>query len=555
MQDANLSNSLRNTTTEAKGLLTVLNDIKNRAKPADGERTFFDGLGDAAKNFKGSLTDVVNQASLFDDAVIKASRTLGQSVVFARELEDRFADVSETIVKIGGDIDDVVDIFKSMSAAMERTVFFSNQALTNMAFLQKAGVTDAAIQSFNKLFDAIGGTYEMAGEQQMDLVNQAKTYGLNVASFMTSVAGQLTKINQFGFPNGVQDLAEMVAKSKQLGNNIEATAQFADKIMGDPEKAFDLAAKFQTIGGSFSSLADPMELLYLAQNDLAGLNDKLIESTRGLASFNEQTGQFEVSVQDRLRIKSVAAEFGGDASKIIETATKLAKQEQIVKQLDLTPNFRGISDENKRILASYAQIGKGGKIEIEGKGLEEFQTAGAVNDVLKKIQGKSSQFTDNIDENVAMFQDQASSIEQVKISTNVFDKGLTLATIQTEGFAKNLDIVSGTLSGLGGQLAGLKKKIGEGAIDYLTVLKAGAVAGVEGVLPAGTTEGTSKRTTIETEKPIEVSLKTNFQFSDIVKGELKTIVQSAVTTAITNSMGGGIKKPDSGPKVGETETE
>ncbi len=123
----------------------------------------------------------MDNASKFDDGIIKASRSLGQSLVMARSLEADFGKVSENILRIGGDMDDVYTIFKNVSSEIGRTVYLSSQMLTNVALLSKVGVSEESMKPFFKLTDAIGGTYEEATQQQMNLVNQAKSYGLNVA--------------------------------------------------------------------------------------------------------------------------------------------------------------------------------------------------------------------------------------------------------------------------------------------------------------------------------------------------------------------------------------
>jgi len=510
-----------NTTTEVQGLATILSGVLKDAKSL---KTQLGGITDLTNTLGDGFKNLVDNASKFDDGVIKASRSLGQSLVMARSLEKDFAMVSEKIIQIGGDMDDVYTIFKNVSSEIGRTVYLSSQMLTNVALLSKVGVSEESMKPFFKLTDAIGGTYEEATQQQMNLVNQAKSYGLNVAQFMTSVSGQLTNINKYGFPNGVKDLAEMVAKSKMLGGNMSTAMSFADKIMGSPETAMDAAAQLQTLGGSFASLADPMELLYLAQNDVKGLNDKLIEATRGLATFNEESGQFEISASERLRIRKSVEIFGGDVNSVIENATKLAKQEEIIKRLSFAPEFRGLGKEQQDILASYAQISKGGKVTIEGKDITQLGKSG-LDAVLAKIQGESSQFKGTTEENIQMIQSNTSSIEQVKIAQELMSKGLSLAAIQTENFATKLDAASDVIGGVMTQFASLKTGTGKAAIDI--ALDAGSKAAVLAV-PAfkdieAETGVKTTRMTLQQEKPIEINLNSSFKISSITDAARVTI--------------------------------
>lgn len=539
---------------ETKGLLGVIFDQTNGIKKSltDWEQGF-KGIVDAGK-------DIVNKISIFDDEVIKASRALGQSVGFAKNLEQNFGEVAEKIIKIGGTSDEVIKNFKLMSEEMGRTVSFTENALFNMSLLRKVGVDDASIKSFGKLFDTIGGTFEEATTQQMMLVNQAKSYGLNVAQFMSGVAGQLTKINQYGFPNGVKDLGEMVAKSKLLGGNIEMAAGLADKIMGSPETALDLASQLQTLGGSFASLGDPMELLFLAQNDLAGLNDKLMNATRGLATFNKETGQFEIGINERMRIKKVAEMFGTDSKNIIDNATKLAKQEEILKNLDFTSAVKSLAPEQKEVLASFAQIGKEGKITIEGKDIGQF-TTDQITEVLKRVQGAGSQL--EIDgataqeKNIEMIQKNSSSIEKVNMAQIALQNAFSLTAIQAGTFGSTLDNISATYGGLVSAGASFKEGIGKGVTDKITSFErttgfTDAVAKLD-ILGDKFKNLQFPTLKLDQEKPIVISFDTSFEISDVAKTSLKKDLQSFVQSEVErrmNSGGTGAAKPyESGTSI------
>ena len=521
MQDANQSAS--------KGLAsTILGLGGGTPNIASSGAELINNLTTGLSKIKRGFTEVVDKVSLFDDRLIQASKSLGQGVVFTEGLNQQFAGVAQNILRIGGNVNDVIDGFLSMSKAMDRTVYLSEKTLFNARLLKEVGVDDATVNSFNKLFDAIGGTFEEAGIQQMNLVNQAKSYGLNVSSFMTTVAAQLTKINQYGFPNGVKDISEMVVKSKLLGANIEAAQRVADKIMGSPEEAIDMAAKMQTLGGSFASLADPMELLYLAQNDLKGLNDKLIDATRGLAVFNKETGQFEVSVQDRLRIKQVAADFGVNASEIIETSTKLAKQEAILSRLNFTPNFQGMGEEEKRIIAQYAQLSKGGEIKLEGKNLESL-SAPDIDGIMKKLQGAGSQLVtegaDMADKNTAIIQQNMSTLEKVNMGLSVYENSIALLGVGNEQVNNVLDDLAKNIGGMASTLGSVKQKLTD---EFLSMKSKFTMPSIN---MSGLTGGIPSKIMLEQAAPIKIELTNTANLETVIKSTLANYFANKVNTA------------------------
>lgn len=539
LEDSNLSN--------AKELQGIYSKINSAVKDTAGN---LNSLENIASSLVGKFGDVLDKVSIFDAKVISTSRSLGQSVSYAKGLEQNFANVAEKIIKIGGDADDVLEIFKNMSMALERTVYFSEEALFNMAALKRVGVADDTIKSFNKLFDTIGGTFEEASTQQMMLVNQAKSYGLNVTQFMSAVAGQLTKINQYGFPNGVRDLGEMVSRSKMLGMNMETAMSFADKIMASPETAMDVAAQLQTLGGSFAALGDPMELLYLAQNDLAGLNDKLINATRGLATFNKETGQFEIGVNERLRIKQVATQFGMDANSMIETSLRLAKQEQVLQNLNLQPNFKGLTEEDKILISSYAQISKGGGVELEGKSLTRFDS-GQINDLINRLRGteKEQLVTDKsaMDENAQRLFDNSAALEKLSIQQTAFANALSLSALQSGNFGNQLDKLTGVFSSITEKGAEFSKIFGGVGVQYITEAAekfngaAELIKNTIGNINSGRSEEVKpSEVKLNTEKPIPITLENTLNLEKVIKDAVSSVIINALNSKLRVTPDGAV---------------
>jgi hypothetical protein len=410
----------------------------------------------------------IDAASNFETKLFSASRALGQGVVLAKRMGDDLAKAGIQVLQMGGDLDDVVDSYKSINEALERTTFLTNKTLINIAAVSKFGVGGDAITNIAKFFDKVGGGMEAAVDRTIELTQTAQKYGLNAGKFVGEVASQMDKLNKYGFPKGVEDLASMVAKSKMLGDTLSVAQGFADQIMDSPEKAYEYAAGLQTLGGSFAQLGDGAQLLYMAQNDLNGLQDQIVKATRGIASFNEESGQFEISANERIRLRQVS-KFGLDADKIEETALKLAKQEKIIKQLNFNPEFKDLNEEDKQTLANYAQLSKGGKITIEGK--EITQKTEGITEVLKSIQGAGAQLSTDAGKNVDIVQSNLSATERVTLATNKLNSAYGVAILSVGNFSEKLNKISG--------IATKPAKIAEG------VMGVGA-AGVDKIIDSGT---------------------------------------------------------------------
>lgn len=417
---------------------------------AIGEKLTFVGLATSAK-------DAIDQLSKFQDKNISVARSLGQGAGFAKSIEGDLGKAAVNIVAMGGKLEDVIEIYRGINNELGRTTFLSEKFLVNAKAIKTFGVDDKTISSFGKFFDKVGGGMDASMSKQIELVNTAQKYGLNTGQFLTSVSGKLDILTKYGFPKGVNDLASMVAKSQVLGDTLSVAQTFADQIMDSPEKAFEYAAQLQTLGGSFSQLGDGAQLLYMAQNDLKGLNDQLINATRGIATFNEKSGQFEISANERLRLRGLK-NLGIDAAAIEEAALKLAKNEKILSGFKGVA-FDGMSDEDKQTLVNISEVGKGGEIKIGGKGLEELnQSPQTLTKLLEQVQNKGNQLSGdlndekNLKNNIEVVQSQMSANEQLTTSTNQLNTMFASTIITTGNFSKYLDEMANRMTNVSGTM-------------------------------------------------------------------------------------------------------
>ena len=399
---------------------------------------------------KKTIDDAFDTISKFQDKNISVARSLGQSAGFAKRLEGDFGKAAVTIVAMGGKLEDVFDIYKGINNELGRTTFLSEKFLVNAKAIKTFGVDEKTINSFGSFFDKVGGGMDASMSKQIELVNTAQKYGLNTGQFLTTVAGKLDILTKYGFPKGVNDLASMVAKSQVLGDTLSVAQNFADQIMDSPEKAFEYAAQLQTLGGSFSQLGDGAQLLYMAQNDLKGLNDQLINATRGIATFNEKSGQFEISANERLRLRGLK-NLGIDANAIEEAALKLAKNEKILSGFKGVA-FDGMSDEDKQTLVNISEVGKGGEIKIGGKGLEELnRSPETLTKLLEQVQNKGNQLSTD-KSNIGVVQSQMSANEQLTTSTNQLNTMFASTIITSGNFSEGLDTMANQLTQVGGTM-------------------------------------------------------------------------------------------------------
>ena len=431
-------------------------DIKATTTQATGLAAELERVGNISDRIKGSFKETLNSVSNFDTKLISTARNLGQSAGYAKSVENELGKAAVNVVRMGGSLEGVIKTFGDINTAIGKTTYLSQQFYENVEAIEKYGVKGETISSFAKFFDKVGGGMDAATEKQIQLVNTAKAYGLNVGAFLGSVAGKLDLVNKYGFPKGVSDLSSMVVKSQLLGDTLSVAQKFADEIMDSPEKAYEYAAQLQTLGGSFSQLGDGAQLLYMAQNDLKGLNDQVINATRGIATFNKETGQFEISANERLRLKGLK-NLGIDANVVEETALKLAKQEKIMNDFSFSPKlFEGISKEQQQTLANYAQITAGGVIKIEGQDFNKLDNS-QMQKILSNIQGSGSELkykgemkdgklVTATESNIDSIQRNLSATENVILANNQLTNAFSMATLKAGNFSNSLEGYTGVIS-------------------------------------------------------------------------------------------------------------
>ena len=533
-------------------------DIKGTTTQVTGLAAELDKVGNISDRIKGSFKETLNAVSNFDTKLISTARNLGQSAGYAKSVENELGKAAVNVVRMGGSLEGVIKTFGDINTAIGKTTYLSQQFYENVEAIEKYGVKGETISSFAKFFDKVGGGMDAATEKQIQLVNTAKAYGLNVGNFLGSVAGKLDMVNKYGFPKGVSDLSSMVVKSQLLGDTLSVAQKFADEIMDSPEKAYEYAAQLQTLGGSFSQLGDGAQLLYMAQNDLKGLNDQVINATRGIATFNKETGQFEISANERLRLKGLK-NLGIDANVVEETALKLAKQEKIMNEFNFSPKlFEGISKEQQQTLANYAQITAGGVIKIEGQDFNKLDNS-QMQKILSNIQGSGSELKSKgemkdgklvtaTESNIDSIQRNLSATESVILANNQLTNAFSMATLQAGNFSTSLEGYTGVIGAALTSVKTVLDKSVEGGTKIFGDLKTSFSAGEKDTFLDRINEYT---TAVSKDRFIKVEGNPTI---DVKVTGLDAGVSDVVKTYVANEIAKSIKvtaSDSSGYSVGE----
>ena len=319
--------------------------------PADqiAQNVFKEGLnqiGDEYNNQRKLLEDINTKTGLtgklskdFREEISNAGPKLAQLGISFETL----AGVAQGLVEKSGKFNLINQQSFEQAAVVGQAYLGSMEALTNMLpDFEKVGI------GAKGTFDAV----EKAGKSSL-------TLGLNSQRVSKDLATNIGKLNEYGFQKGVEGLARMVQKSIEFRLSMDAVSQVAEKVFS-PESALELSANLQVLGGAIGDFNDPLKLMYMATNNVEGLQDSIINAASSLATYNQEQGRFEVTGVNLRKVREMATALGMDYKELTKTA--VAAQERLSAK-EMLSGLR-IEDEDKEFLTNMSQM-KNGKMTIE----------------------------------------------------------------------------------------------------------------------------------------------------------------------------------------------
>ena len=287
----------------------------------------------------------------------------------AEEFRHRIGEAQRLSLSMGGTLKDVTDAIDGMADGMGRMVNPTSEVLKDIIATGKAfGITTAESAKMVTDFVKFGGTQREALKTMKGIADEARKTGINTAAYMKAVQGGLKMANGFGFKSGIEGLKTMAKQAAMLRSSIEGIGakQLQSKIL-DPEGAIQTAAGFQMLGGAVGKLADPFQLMHMAQTDMAGLQAELVKSTKSSFAFNKETGKFDASTQDLYRLRQQAELTGANFDEMVEAGKEAAKLDFLSNAVDLS----SLSEAQQGLVSSLAEIDKDGKVTVDIPGFEE----------------------------------------------------------------------------------------------------------------------------------------------------------------------------------------
>ena len=339
-------------------------------------------LRDAIKENIASFTkpleayqNIEKTAISMADNAKSLQRSMGGVAIDSEKYANSLIESYKNTVKIGAEFKDITGTIQGLAESMGRIVRPSEQTVQNMVELSVAtGMGAAEIGKMTGEITRFGGSQIQATDKMHDLAVEARKVGLDAKSFLTQVNANMKSLNGFGFKNGIDGMKNMVKQAMLLRTSVEkiGAAALQSKVL-DPEGAMEVAASFQMLGGAVGALGDPFKLLHMAQSDMAGLQNEIINSTKSAFKFNKETGGFEASTQDMYRLREQATLMGKSLEDMMELGREGAKMDFLKEKF----NIGELPDETQKLVAGLAEIGKDGKVSIDIPGFKRLEADSA----------------------------------------------------------------------------------------------------------------------------------------------------------------------------------
>jgi hypothetical protein len=235
-----------------------------------------------------------------------------------------------------GLIDTVVPVAKSLSMSMKE---FANTIST---------------------FETVGAGADLTVNKISTAITDSVALGLNARKITESMQQNIGKLNEYGFKKGIDGLKEMTQKSAEFRMSMDSVFSVAEKVFS-PEKALDLSANLQVLGGAIGDFNDPLKLMYMATNNVEGLQDALIGAAGSLSTYNQEQGRFEVTGANLRKSKEMADQFGismGELNKIAIAAAERTQASTALMSSGLV-----MKDDDREFLTNLSRM-EGGEMKI-----------------------------------------------------------------------------------------------------------------------------------------------------------------------------------------------
>ena len=341
----------------------------------------------------------------------------------AGELSQKFR---ESVTRAQPDLKRMGIPFKEMSDSVGKLIEDTGRfALVGTDMLVRAGeIAGAYGMKMSEVvgayddFEKVGIGAAQAQESIADAGKRSLEVGIQSRQTIQGMIENVGKLNEYGFQQGVEGLEKMVRRSTEIRMSLSETFKVADKVFS-PEGALELSAELGVLGAAFGDFNDPLRLMYMATNEVEGLQGALEGVAGNLATYNMETGGFEVTGANLRQAREIAGKLGIDMAELTQSAIALQERQQAALSLE----GLDIDEDNKQFLTNLARMKDGEmSIDLQAAGLEEEFGKSSIKlselngDLADKLIGFQDEFKDKSEKD--LIKEQVTLVENISRDVN-----------------------------------------------------------------------------------------------------------------------------------------
>lgn len=342
---------------------TFASKIGEGADILDGITKSFAG---AQKSVLEFITNFNQQYRLGEDiaeSYKKLSVNIGIGYQNQKQLGESFTQSLIKVRELGGDFEDVNAIYTKFADQSGRVRILDDEEVERIFAIEKAtGLMGDSATALAERFDLMGIGSEQFAENINQIVKDSQKIGLNSSKVVKVLSDNFETMQRMSFKGGVKAMTEMSKLAVKMRMEISDMLGMADKFY-EPEAAIEAAAQLQLMGGDIAqAFGDPFETMYLARNKPEELAKRLQTMTENMASFNSETGEFEITAEARQQLSFAAEQLGLAKDNVIDMAFQSNKMKDI--KLSVGGDF---TEEQLDKITSIAKFKDGQwKVDVEG---------------------------------------------------------------------------------------------------------------------------------------------------------------------------------------------
>lgn len=337
-------------------VLNAYNQVKNDPNNSDNSiiTNLAKTIGMVATN---SMEEYAKQSSFL---LGELNASVGLTGQLSKDFRDAIREGQPDLERLGLTFGEISKAAGELVESTGRFALVGTDMLTRAGEIATAyGMNMADVTRSYSDFEKVGIGAAEAQESIADAGKRSLELGLQSRQTIEGMIDNISKLNEYGFKDGQDGLAEMVRTATRLRFSLESTFTVADKVF-EPEGALDLAANLQVLGAAFGDFNDPLRLMYMATNEVEGLQQALAGVSQNLAVYNQETGNFEVTGTNLRMARDIAKQFGIDIKEVTNSAIAAQERAQAALALD----GLNIDDDNKEFLTNLSRM-KDGEMQIE----------------------------------------------------------------------------------------------------------------------------------------------------------------------------------------------